>query len=64
MVDDRLNLDVHAINELQKKGFPPTNDSFKYQYTSDDKGDYSECCLYFELCIGMGVLLINVVSFG
>ncbi len=43
VVDDRLNLDVHAISELQTKGFPPTNDSFKYKYTYDDKGDYSEC---------------------
>ena len=41
-MDDRLNLDVHAINELQTKGFPPTNDSFKYKYTSDDIGDYSK----------------------
>ncbi len=34
-------MDVHAINDLQKKGFPPTDDSSKYNYTSDDQGNYS-----------------------
>ena len=42
-MDDRLNLDVHAINELQSKGLPPTNDSFKYKYTSDERGEYGGC---------------------
>lgn len=41
-IDDKINLDVHAINELQKKGVPPTDDSFKYNYTSDEKGNYSK----------------------
>ena len=43
-VDDAINLDVHAIDELQKKGVPPTNDKPKYKYTSDDQGNYSEFC--------------------
>ncbi|XP_066289348.1 alanine--tRNA ligase, cytoplasmic-like isoform X8 [Branchiostoma lanceolatum] len=39
-VDDSVNLDVHAINELQEKGSPPTDDSAKYQYSHDDNGNY------------------------
>jgi alanyl-tRNA synthetase len=30
---DTINLDVHAINELQEKKIPVTDDSFKYRYT-------------------------------
>lgn len=32
---NRIALDVHAINELQQKGFPPTDDAPKYSYTTD-----------------------------
>ncbi len=39
-VSDKINLDVHAINELQSKGFPPTDDSFKYEYSSSEQGQY------------------------
>ena len=41
-VDDSINLDVHSIDELQKKGVPPTNDKPKYNYSSDEDGKYSE----------------------
>ncbi|CAH1270834.1 AARS [Branchiostoma lanceolatum] len=41
-VDDSVNLDVHAINELQEKGSPPTDDSPKYQYSHDDNGNYGK----------------------
>ena len=43
--DDKLNLDVHAITELQKLGIPPTDDMPKYKYKakSDNKDtDYGE----------------------
>lgn len=33
-VDDTIAFDVHAITELQTKGVPPTDDSFKYNYKS------------------------------
>lgn len=33
-VDDTIAFDVHAITELQSKGVPPTDDSFKYNYKS------------------------------
>ena len=39
---DTVNLDIHAIADLQKRGFPPTNDKPKYNYTSDKEGNYSE----------------------
>ena len=41
-IDDSLNLDIHAISELKSKGFPPTNDQPKYNYTADDSGKYSK----------------------
>lgn len=31
-IEDTINLDVHAITELQNQGIPPTNDAFKYNY--------------------------------
>ncbi|XP_015118346.1 alanine--tRNA ligase, cytoplasmic [Diachasma alloeum] len=33
-VDDQINLDVHAITELQSSGVPPTDDSCKYNYST------------------------------
>lgn len=40
--DDTLALDVHAINELQSKGVPTTNDLLKYQYSAVDPSTYGE----------------------
>uniref|UniRef100_A0A7E4UWM7 Alanine--tRNA ligase n=1 Tax=Panagrellus redivivus TaxID=6233 RepID=A0A7E4UWM7_PANRE len=36
---ETLDLDVHAIAELQKKGVPTTDDSYKYGYTADEKNN-------------------------
>ncbi|XP_044268789.1 alanine--tRNA ligase, cytoplasmic [Tribolium madens] len=33
-VEDTINLDVHAITELQNLGIPPTDDSPKYNYAA------------------------------
>ena len=41
-MDDSVNLDVHAINELKVKGQPPTQDQPKYDYSADEEGAYSE----------------------
>ena len=41
-IADSVNLDVHAINQLQMDGNPITNDQPKYSYTSDDEGNYRE----------------------
>ncbi|KHJ79540.1 hypothetical protein OESDEN_20811, partial [Oesophagostomum dentatum] len=38
---DTLDLDVHAIAELQKRGIPTTDDSFKYKYQGDGATDGS-----------------------
>ncbi|PVD20508.1 hypothetical protein C0Q70_18664 [Pomacea canaliculata] len=40
-VDDQINLDVHAINELQNRGVTPTDDLPKYSYTADIEGNYT-----------------------
>lgn len=48
-VDDEINLDIHAITDLQKLNIPPTDDSFKYNYkSSSDKNSNYE----FDSCIG------------
>lgn len=42
-VAETVNLDVHAITELQNKGVPPTDDSAKYDYVSTEnpESDYN-----------------------
>jgi len=56
--DDQVNLDVHAINELQTKKVPVTNDAPKYAYSSDNSGTYS-----FEPCIGTIKAIRHAKSF-
>ncbi|VDM54196.1 unnamed protein product [Angiostrongylus costaricensis] len=38
---DTVDLDVHALAELQRRGVPMTDDSFKYKYSFD--GSFSSC---------------------
>ncbi|XP_067853738.1 alanine--tRNA ligase, cytoplasmic isoform X1 [Heptranchias perlo] len=38
--DDHIMLDVNAIDDLRAKGFEATDDSPKYNYKSDDNGNY------------------------
>ena len=45
--NDELNLNVHAISDLQNREIPPTDDQPKYRYSADDDGNY---CKYFPLC--------------
>ncbi|XP_060045880.1 alanine--tRNA ligase, mitochondrial isoform X2 [Erinaceus europaeus] len=35
-----LQLDIHALGELQRRGVPPTDDSPKYNYSLRPSGDY------------------------
>jgi alanyl-tRNA synthetase len=51
-LEDHISLDVHSIDELKSKGFKPTDDHFKYNYTANADGDYS-----FEGCQGKVVAL-------
>ena len=39
--DDKTDIDVHGISELQKSGITPTNDIYKYSYTANDNGLYT-----------------------
>ena len=58
-VDNSINLDVHAINELRTKGLPLTNDLPKYHYTADDAGNYSKdihTCVIIYIIIGPVVI--------
>ncbi|XP_020369373.1 alanine--tRNA ligase, cytoplasmic isoform X1 [Rhincodon typus] len=38
--DDHIMLDVNAIDDLRAKGFEATDDLPKYNYTSDENGNY------------------------
>ncbi|KAF4519092.1 hypothetical protein B566_EDAN001684 [Ephemera danica] len=66
LADDQLNLDVHAITELQQKGVPRTDDMPKYQYLAPD----SKACVVFSTCSGKVIALrrnkqfVNSVSAG
>lgn len=37
-----LQLSVHALGELQRRGVPPTDDSPKYSYSLRPSGGYGE----------------------
>lgn len=54
--ENDINLDVHAISELQGKAVPVTNDTFKYKYTSsaDKETDYK-----FDPCQGSVLAIVN-----
>lgn len=53
---DVINLDVHAISELQSKGVPLTNDSIKYKYVS---GAEKEADYKFEGCTSTILAIVN-----
>lgn len=40
--EEGLCLDVHALEELHRRGVPPTDDSPKYNYSLQPNGDYGE----------------------
>ncbi|KYN00264.1 Alanyl-tRNA synthetase, cytoplasmic [Cyphomyrmex costatus] len=67
-VDDQINLDVHAITELQNQGVKPTDDSPKYNYKVTNKTKYKE--YEFAPCTGTVIALrraktfVNEVSSG
>ncbi|XP_063974984.1 alanine--tRNA ligase, cytoplasmic [Diachasmimorpha longicaudata] len=53
-VDDQINLDIHAITELQSSGVSPTDDSWKYNYSTNEEvtAEYS-----FAPCSGTVIAL-------
>lgn len=60
-VDDQINLDVHAINDLQDKKVPPTNDAPKYDYkakSADKDAEYE-----FPTCVGKVIALRHSKQF-
>eukprot|EP00795_Rhopilema_esculentum_P001457 gene1457-15882_t len=38
--EDTVGLDIHSLDELQKKGIPTTNEKPKYNYEADEDGNY------------------------
>lgn len=59
---------MHAITELQNKGVPPTNDSFKYNYapqSSDKNAEYAfEPCSSTVIAIRRSKKFVDVASSG
>jgi alanyl-tRNA synthetase len=51
-VRDTLDLNVHALAELQSKNIPKTDDSPKYNYKADEDKKGLEADYHFELCTG------------
>lgn len=45
-VDEQINLDVHAISDLQKQGLPPTDESPKYIYSATVDGEYGRRAIF------------------
>ena len=67
-MDDQAMLEVHSISELQRRGIPPTDDSFKFDYSAEADGNYSELSaigcvnrtakiLPFSVSVGTGVVV-------
>lgn len=64
---DTINIDVHALNELQEKQVPLTNDSFKYRYRANDdpNAEYSfEGCKAKILAIRCNNQFVNEATSG
>lgn len=57
--NDAINLDVHAISELQSKGVPLTDDSIKYRYVSTPE---KETEYQFDGCTGTILAIVNAES--
>lgn len=60
-VDDQINLDVHAITELQNKGIKPTNDLPKYNYNVVNNKLYEE--YEFVPCTGTVIAIRRAKTF-
>ncbi|KAI4497616.1 hypothetical protein M0802_007386 [Mischocyttarus mexicanus] len=60
-VDDQINLDVHAITELQNTGIPMTDDLPKYNYNVKDKNPYEEYS--FQSCTSTVIALRHAKTF-
>ncbi|KAL6444705.1 hypothetical protein ACFW04_002050 [Cataglyphis niger] len=60
-VDDQINLDVHAITELQERGIKSTDDSPKYNYEVISSVKYEE--YEFVPCIGTVIAMRRAKTF-
>ncbi len=61
-MDETINLDVHAINDLKTRGLPLTDDHSKYNYSSDANGTYSKFNLDIQtitVCTMVSVLMVT-----
>lgn len=61
-MDDTIAFDVHAITELQSKGVPPTDDSFKYNYKA--LSDAVDAPYEFESCTAKVIAIRHNKSFN
>ncbi|CAL7939430.1 unnamed protein product [Xylocopa violacea] len=67
-VDDQINLDVHAITELQNNGIKPTNDLPKYNYNVTNNKLYQEYefapCTATVISLRRAKIFVDEVSSG
>ena len=67
-IDDRVNLDIHAITQLQVNGICPTDDSPKYKYivnSSDKAAEYIfSPCKSTVIALRRGKQFVKQVSSG
>ncbi|ESO00968.1 hypothetical protein HELRODRAFT_100946 [Helobdella robusta] len=64
-VDEEISLDVHSINELKSTNQAITDDSPKFEYTADDKGNYVfQSCQSKIMAIRKGKKFVNEVTPG
>ena len=54
-------MDVHAITELQAKGIPPTDDSFKYNYSPESSNQNAQYT--FKPCLGTVIAIRRAKKF-
>uniref|UniRef100_A0A6B2E6C0 Alanine--tRNA ligase n=1 Tax=Phlebotomus kandelakii TaxID=1109342 RepID=A0A6B2E6C0_9DIPT len=52
-----ITLDVHALSDLEARGVPPTDDSFKYRY---ERNPDQECEYIFHQCPNGKILALRV----
>jgi alanyl-tRNA synthetase len=66
--EDKISLDVHAINELKEKGFKPTDDSIKFNYkaeSNDPNANYKfEGCQAKVLALRSNKAFVNEIKSG
>lgn len=63
-IDDAVTLDIHAIKHLEDIAMPLTDTSLKYNYESDENGNYSKILSIFHDNFFLNSTLINSIKYS